>query len=203
MRGMARTLRLQQYEDDDLAQEITQTGLVEELGIDEDELEDLEAAIADYDEMIRLQPDFIFTYYARAIANSMLGRIDKAALDFEKINGTPKTLDRSKRKGFIMRLEGKVAIIAGAAWGGIGAATAYRFACEGAKVVVNTRRREEKLAETVQRIQDAGGEAVAVMGDVADEATWQALVENRFVKTTEKITTLVHNAAHSYTKKSD
>ena len=30
-----------------------------------------------------------------------------------------------------MRLEGKVAIVAGAAWGGIGAATAYRFACEG------------------------------------------------------------------------
>ena len=42
-----------------------------------------------------------------------------------------------------MRLEGKVAIVAGAAWGGIGAATAYKFACEGAKVVVNTRRREE------------------------------------------------------------
>ena len=43
-----------------------------------------------------------------------------------------------------MRLEGKVAIVAGAAWGGIGAATAYRFACEGAKVVVNTRSREGK-----------------------------------------------------------
>ena len=81
-----------------------------------------------------------------------------------------------------MRLEGKVAIVAGAAWGGIGAATAYKFACEGAKVVVNTRRREEKLAETVQRIQDAGGEAVAVMGDVADETTWQALVETALIE---------------------
>ena len=99
-----------------------------------------------------------------------------------------------------MRLEGKVAIVAGAAWGGIGAATAYRFACEGAKVVVNTRRREEKLAETVQRIQDAGGDAVAVMGDVADEATWQTLVETT-LSNYGKITTLVHNAAHSYTKK--
>ena len=76
-----------------------------------------------------------------------------------------------------MRLEGKVAIVAGAAWGGIGAATAYRFACEGAKVVVNTRRRKEKLDETVHRIQDAGGQAVSVMGDVADETTWQTLVE--------------------------
>ncbi len=99
-----------------------------------------------------------------------------------------------------MRLEGKVAIVAGAAWGGIGAATAYKFAGEGAKVVVNTRRREEKLAETVQRIQDAGGEAVAVMGDVADETTWQTLIETA-LSNYGKITTLVHNAAHSYTKK--
>ena len=99
-----------------------------------------------------------------------------------------------------MRLEGKVAIVAGAAWGGIGAATAYRFACEGAKVVVNTRRREGKLAETVARIQEAGGEAVAVMGDVADESTWQNLVKTAMTNY-GKITTLVHNASHSYTKK--
>lgn len=99
-----------------------------------------------------------------------------------------------------MRLEGKVAIVAGAAWGGIGAASAYRFACEGAKVVVNTRRREEKLAETVQHIEEAGGEAVAIMGDVADEKTWETLVDAALTNF-GKITTLVHNAAHSYTKK--
>lgn len=99
-----------------------------------------------------------------------------------------------------MRLEGKVAIVAGAAWGGIGAATAYRFACEGAKVIVNTRRRAEKLAETVARITDAGGEAVSVMGDVADEKTWQALVGTA-VERFGSVTTLVHNAAHSYTKR--
>lgn len=98
-----------------------------------------------------------------------------------------------------MRLEGKVAIIAGAAWGGIGAATAYRFACEGAKVVVNTRRRAEKLAETVARITEAGGEAASVMGDVADESTWKELVKTALERF-GKITTLVHNAAHSYTK---
>lgn len=98
-----------------------------------------------------------------------------------------------------MRLEGKVAIVAGAAWGGIGAATAYRFACEGAKVVVNTRRRAEKLAETVARITEAGGEAASVMGDVADESTWKELVKTALERF-GKITTLVHNAAHSYTK---
>ena len=100
-----------------------------------------------------------------------------------------------------MRLEGKVAIVAGAAWGGIGAATAYKFACEGAKVVVNTRSRETKLAETVQRIEEAGGEAVSIMGDVAEEKTWQTLVDTA-LSNYGKITTLVHNAAHSYTKKS-
>jgi NAD(P)-dependent dehydrogenase (short-subunit alcohol dehydrogenase family) len=56
--------------------------------------------------------------------------------------------------------------------------------------------------ETVNRIQDAGGEAVAVMGDVADEKTWDTLVKTA-LKNYGKITTLVHNAAHSYTKKSN
>ncbi|MCZ6680699.1 MAG: glucose 1-dehydrogenase [Candidatus Poribacteria bacterium] len=98
-----------------------------------------------------------------------------------------------------MQLEGKVAIVAGAAWGGIGAATAYRFACEGAKVVVNTRQRAEKLEETVSRIRDAGGEAASVMGDVADENTWKTLVQTALDRF-GKVTTLVHNAAHSYTK---
>jgi NAD(P)-dependent dehydrogenase (short-subunit alcohol dehydrogenase family) len=98
-----------------------------------------------------------------------------------------------------MRLEGKVAIVAGAAWGGIGAATAYRFACEGAKVVVNTRRREEKLIETVNRIKEAGGEATPVMGDVADPNAWERMAQAA-LEHYGKLTTLVHNAAHSYVK---
>jgi NAD(P)-dependent dehydrogenase (short-subunit alcohol dehydrogenase family) len=98
-----------------------------------------------------------------------------------------------------MRLEGKVAIIAGAAWGGIGAATALRFAQEGAKVVVNTRRRQEKLMETVERIQAIGGEAAWTMGDVADPAAWEAMV-GAALDNFGKITTLVHNAAHSFIK---
>jgi NAD(P)-dependent dehydrogenase (short-subunit alcohol dehydrogenase family) len=98
-----------------------------------------------------------------------------------------------------MRLEGKVAIVAGAAWGGIGAATALLFAKEGAKVVVNTRSREDKLAETVDRIKDIGGEAVPVMGDVADPASWTAMVEAA-LDNFGKVTTLVHNASHTYVK---
>jgi len=99
-----------------------------------------------------------------------------------------------------MRMQGKVAIVAGAGWGGIGGATALRLAREGAQVVVNSVRREEKLQETVARIKEAGGEAVAVMGNVADESTWQALVRAA-LDNYGKITTLVHNASGTAVKK--
>ncbi len=99
----------------------------------------------------------------------------------------------------MMQLDGKVAIVAGAAWGGIGAAIAYRFAREGAKVVVNTRSRENKLAETVGRIEAAGGEAVPVMGNVADIGAWEAMVQTALDRF-GKITTLVHNASHTSIK---
>lgn len=99
-----------------------------------------------------------------------------------------------------MRLEGKVAIVAGAAWGGIGAATAFRFAEEGARVVVNTHRREEKLTETVDRIRAVGGEAIPVMGDVAAEATWRTLVETALTHF-GRLDVMVQNAAQSFVKR--
>lgn len=98
-----------------------------------------------------------------------------------------------------MRLEGKVAVVAGAAWGGIGAATALRFAREGAKVVVTTRRRRDKLDETMERIAAAGGEAVGLVGDVADESMWKECVETALDQF-GTLTTLVHNAAATTVK---
>ncbi len=65
-----------------------------------------------------------------------------------------------------MRLQGKVAVITGAA-AGIGKACALRFAQEGAKVVladVNETRGEE----AAEQILADGGEAIFVACDVGD-----------------------------------
>jgi NAD(P)-dependent dehydrogenase (short-subunit alcohol dehydrogenase family) len=72
-------------------------------------------------------------------------------------------------------LVNKVAIITGASTG-IGHATALLFASEGASVVVGARRRE-LLDELTAQIEARGGRAVAVPGDVKDEAYAQELVD--------------------------
>ncbi len=99
-----------------------------------------------------------------------------------------------------MRLAGKVAIVAGAGWGGIGAATAYRFAQEGARLVINNHRRKEKLEETAEHIRAINGEVATVIGDVAEAATWEALVataRERF----GRLDILVHNASFAVLKR--
>ena len=68
------------------------------------------------------------------------------------------------------RLEGKVALISGAS-SGIGAASAIRFAEEGAKIVICDID-EAKASSVVQAIQAAGGEAIFARLDVRDESQW-------------------------------
>ena len=72
-------------------------------------------------------------------------------------------------------LSNKVAIVTGAS-SGIGYATAKLFAQEGAKVVIGARRGVE-LDALVDEITLAGGDAVALVGDVKDETFAKALVE--------------------------
>ncbi len=72
-------------------------------------------------------------------------------------------------------LDGKVAIVTGAS-SGIGRAVACLFAAEAAKLVITARGRE-KLDAVAREIEAAGGTAVALPGDVAEEHHARALVE--------------------------
>jgi NAD(P)-dependent dehydrogenase (short-subunit alcohol dehydrogenase family) len=67
------------------------------------------------------------------------------------------------------RLQGKVAVITGAS-SGIGHATMKLFGREGARVVA-TARRQEKLAEGLEHIREAGSDGVIVPADLEDPAT--------------------------------
>lgn len=73
------------------------------------------------------------------------------------------------------RLDDKIAIITGAS-SGIGRAAAFLFAREGAKLVLSARGRE-RLEEVAGEIRAGGGSAVAVPGNVGEEAHHAALVD--------------------------
>ena len=89
------------------------------------------------------------------------------------------------------KLDGKVAVITGAS-SGIGEATAEALVAEGAKVVVAARR-EERLDDLVKRINDDGGEALAVACDVTDEKQAHALIQ-RAKDEFGRVDVLVNNA---------
>ena len=72
------------------------------------------------------------------------------------------------------RFDGQVALITGAS-SGIGRTVAVAFAREGARVVV-TGRRAALLDETLAEVKAAGGEGVAVTGDVSSSTDVQRMV---------------------------
>jgi NAD(P)-dependent dehydrogenase (short-subunit alcohol dehydrogenase family) len=74
-----------------------------------------------------------------------------------------------------MGIEGKVAVVTGAATG-IGRGAAIVFAREGAKVVVTDGVNMEGGQETVRLIKEAGGEATFVKCDVTSESDVEAMV---------------------------
>jgi len=90
------------------------------------------------------------------------------------------------------KLEGKVAVVTGASRG-IGRAIALKLADEGAKVVVNYSGSQAKAEEVVARIQENGGEAIAVQASVSQSEEVTALIDTA-VKTFGSLDILVNNA---------
>ncbi|MDT7944226.1 MAG: SDR family NAD(P)-dependent oxidoreductase [Dehalococcoidia bacterium] len=102
-----------------------------------------------------------------------------------------------------MGLEGAVAVVTGASRG-IGKATAIALAREGATVVVTARSAEgapSKLPgtihETARLIQEAGGRALAIPCNVADEGEVEAMAR-RVLEELGRVDILINNAGVSY-----
>jgi NAD(P)-dependent dehydrogenase (short-subunit alcohol dehydrogenase family) len=99
-----------------------------------------------------------------------------------------------------MRLADKVAIISGAA-SGMGAATARRFAKEGAKVVVADML-EDEGRKVAADIVAANGAAIFMVLDVTNEADWKRVVDDT-VAQYGRLDILVNNAGISGSAVSD
>ncbi|KAI0085683.1 short-chain dehydrogenase/reductase SDR [Irpex rosettiformis] len=92
-------------------------------------------------------------------------------------------------------LNGEVAIITGAGQG-IGRSVALLFAKEGAKVVVSDLD-AVKAQSVVDEIKQAGGDAIAVSGDVGADDFPQKVIEAT-IKKYGKINHIVNNAGFTY-----
>ncbi len=94
-------------------------------------------------------------------------------------------------------LSGKVAVVTGGNRG-IGLGIVWGLAEAGARVVVAARN-EEKSRQVVQKIQEEGGEALAVSVDVGDESSVEALMQST-VDHFGRLDILVNNAGMNIRK---
>ena len=93
-------------------------------------------------------------------------------------------------------LQGKVALVTGASRG-IGAAIADSLASEGAAVIVNYHKSEERAGEVVRKIQEQGGKALPLRADVTDESAVEQMVQAA-AEAFGPVDILVNNALPDY-----
>lgn len=90
-----------------------------------------------------------------------------------------------------MKFKNKVAVVSGGARD-IGRAVSIKLAAEGAKVVFNYFESEQQATETMNAIHAAGGEAIAVAGDMTKQEDVDKLVSETIKAYGEKIDILVN-----------
>ena len=92
----------------------------------------------------------------------------------------------------MQRLRGKTAIVTGSSYG-IGRGIAIFFAQEGANVVVNYSKSEEKAQQVVSEIIEEGLTAIAVKADVSRSDEVKKLIDT-CVRSYGRLDILVNNA---------
>lgn len=90
-------------------------------------------------------------------------------------------------------LEGQTALVTGAGRG-IGRGIALRFAEHGAPVAVHCRTAVREARAVADRIQDAGGRAMVVRGDLTDPSECHRIVREAAEWSGGRLTALVNNA---------
>lgn len=92
-----------------------------------------------------------------------------------------------------MKLRGKIALVTGGARD-IGSAVSVKLAREGAKVVLNYYASEEQAQATLNAIKEAGGEAIAIGGDMTKQEDVDRLVVETVAAFGDRIDILVNVA---------
>jgi len=90
-----------------------------------------------------------------------------------------------------MKLQGKVAVVTGGARD-IGREVSLKLAKDGAKVVFNYFDNEADADVTLKMIQDAGGEAIKVQGDMTKAADVKRLFDTAISVFSGKVDIMVH-----------
>ena len=96
------------------------------------------------------------------------------------------------------KLTGKVAIVTGGSRG-IGAAIAKRLAADGASVAITYAKDATAASAVVKAIEQAGGKAIAIQADAADDDAVKGAVE-KAVAALGRIDVLVNNAGTAIPK---